>query len=225
MTSKASIDALRARSQTPVVAPAAEVEAVAAFVADLQAAHGQTAVMTKPPKGMAAHQPVAQFIPQPVPEAKESYSHEAMVRLMIANPTFTHGQLAGHFGRPAAWMSAVLASDAFQNTLDNSRHLILDPALTATLDERFRAVAIRSVHVLSERLNNPAVADLVVLKSAEIAIKALGVGILPAPATPAAAVAEKSIAEKLLEAMDARDQRRTVPNAADASDITDVEAK
>lgn len=235
MTSKASIDALRSNvkaestpqttSASPAAVPASEVEAVAAFVADLQAAHGQTAVATKPPRGMTtpAITPPSTAL---VPEAKESYSHEAMVRLMVANPSFTHAQLAGHFGRPAVWMSAVLASEAFQQVLDLQRHLVADPALTASLDERFRAVAIRSVTVLGERLNNPAVADLVVLKAAEIAVKALGVGILPAPVVVEAPKQELSVAEKLLAAMDKMDEQRTLKSSmrdvTDAANVSEV---
>lgn len=209
MTSKASIDALRAQEQ----------EQLQSFVSDLQAQHNEAALPTKAKKQVL---PVAAASSSAlVPAAKESYSHEAMVALMVANPHFSHAQLAGHFGRPAVWMSAVLASAAFQDVLDGSRHLIADPSLTASLDERFKALAIRSVTVIGERLNNPAVADLVVLKAAEIGIKALGVGILPPPAAlPAPVAAEKSIAEKLLEALDARDSRRTVLNGGDIQDVT-----
>jgi hypothetical protein len=163
-----------------------------------------------------------QLVPEApqLPVAKASYTHEAMVALMVENPNYSHGQLASHFGRPASWFSAVLASEAFQQVLDSRRHEVADPSLTATMEERFRALALRSVTVLQEKLNSSGVSDLVVLKAAEIGVKALGMGQrapeLPAPVTNNSS--SESVAEKLLAAMDARDRQRTV-------DVETVEVK
>lgn len=147
-----------------------------------------------------------------LPTAKATYTHHAMVELMVENPSYTHGQLAAHFGRPASWFSAVLASEAFQQVLDLRRHEVADPSLTATMEERFRALAFRSVTVLQEKLSSSGVSDLVVLKAAEIGVKALGMG-QRAPeqiAAPANTSSSETVAEKLLAAMDARDRARTV---------------
>lgn len=158
----------------------------------------------------------------PVPAAKAYYSHEAMVELMIAHPTYSHGQLAGHFGRPAQWMASVLASDAFQQVLDGRRSEVNDPSLTATIEERFRALALRSVHILQDQLSNPKVNEFVVLKAAELGVKALGIGQRQPDVPPAPKLENSSqtVADKLLAAMTKMDERRTVD--AEIVEVRDV---
>ena len=112
------------------------------------------------------------------------FSNEAMIALMLEHPEYSHSQLAKAFGRPASWLSVVLASDSFQAALDPYRGQIADPSLTASLQERFRALAIRTSSVLLERMNNPAAADLLVLKSVEVSVKALGMGNAHSPQAP-----------------------------------------
>lgn len=154
------------------------------------------------------------------------YSHAAMVQLMIDHPEYTHGQLAQAFGRPPSWMSTVLASEQFQSVLDTRRHEVADPSLTATMEERFRALALRATTVLQEKLNSPGVNDLVVLKAAEIGVKALGLGQRPVdpPALPAPVNSSQSAAEKILAAMDALDARRQAAKD-EAIDVTAVEVE
>lgn len=152
----------------------------------------------------------------PVPVAKARYSHEAMVDLMVEQPSWTHAQLAGHFGRPASWLSSVLASDAFQQVLELRRHEVADPSLTATMEERFRALAMRSTTVLQEKLNSAGVADATVIAAVQVATKALGLGMKPQEPLqlPAPGTSSETVAEKLLRTMDeldkARESRRTV---------------
>ena len=148
--------------------------------------------------------------PLPIIASKRAYTPEAMVQLMVENPSWSHAMLAAAFGRQPSWTSAVLASDAFQQALDSRRHEVADPTLSATMDERFRGLAIRAATVLQEKLNSASVNDLVVLKAAELGIKALGMGNkqpeqaqLPGPQN-----SSQSVADKLLAAMDARDQAR-----------------
>ena len=140
------------------------------------------------------------------------YSPGLMVQLMIDNPNWSHAQLAQFFGRLPSWTSAVLASDAFQTALDSRRHEVADPSLSATMEERFRGLAIRAAIVLQEKLNTTGVNDLTVLKAAELGIKALGLGQKQpeAPQLPGPQNASQTVAEKLLAAMEARDQARTV---------------
>jgi hypothetical protein len=154
------------------------------------------------------------------PVGSVPYTPERMVQLMVEQPGLTHAQLAMFFGRQPSWTSAVLASDAFQTALDLRRHEVADPALSATMEERFRGLAIRAATVLQEKLNTANVNDLTVLKAAEIGIKALGLG-QKAPEPPkleAPQNSSQSVAEKLLAAMEARDRTRTV-------DVETVEVK
>lgn len=148
------------------------------------------------------------------------YSHEAMVELMVAHPDWTHAEFAAAFGRKPSWFASVLASEGFQQALDPHRHRIADPSLTATLDERMRALALQSLSVLQTKLEGKEVLDLTVLKAVEIGTKALGMGQAQAlPAPTAAPVGVDSLAERLVSALER--QRRNIP----AADVVDVTAK
>lgn len=104
------------------------------------------------------------------------YSHAGMIQLIIDNPTWSHKQYAKHFGYTPGWFASVIASDNFQTLLDLRRDEVADPSLTATLEERFRALTLRSLTVLQTLLDNPKVDDATVIKAAEIGVKALGLG-------------------------------------------------
>lgn len=150
------------------------------------------------------------------------YSHDAMIRLMIEHPDWTHEQFARAFGRRPSWFASVLASDDFQRALDPHRHLIADPSLTASLDERMRALALQSLSVLHTKLEGKEVLDLTVLKAVEIGTKALGMGQAAAlPAPVAAPVGVESLAERLVSALEK--QRRNSPLRA--ADVVDVHSR
>ena len=155
-------------------------------------------------------------------ELVHSYTPERMVQMMIDHPDWDHAALAKAFGRLPSWTSAVLASDAFQQALDGRRHEVADPSLSATMEERFKGLAIQAATVLAQKLNSPGVNDLVVLKAAELGIKALGLGQkAPEPSqVPRLENSSQSVAEKLLAAMDARDRARTVD--VETVEITEV---
>lgn len=182
---------------------------------------------SKPPKGIAAPKaPVPQELsvldsPLLPVVGRAGYSHQAMVDLMVLRPDYNHTQLCAHFGRPASWLSSVLASETFQQTLDAHRHEVADPALTATLGERFRALAIRTSNMMMTKMDGDEVTDFMVLKAGEIAIKALGMGQKPVEAPPPPALPSAptmSLAEKLLAAMDQHTAKQTVD--VDVTDIT-----
>lgn len=153
------------------------------------------------------------------PVGRACYTPGTMVQLMLERPDYSHAMLCAHFERPASWMAAVLASESFQQALDPYRHLIVDPTLTATLQERYKALAIRTSNVMMQKMDDDKVTDFMVLKSGEIAMKALGMGTkteaAPPPATAPAAT--DSLAERLMAALDRRDSARTI-NAIDDAD-------
>ena len=109
---------------------------------------------------------------------KIRYTHDAMVDLIVANPRITQGELAAQFGYTQAWVSLVMSSDAFRERLAARREELVDPAIRASLEERFRAVVTRSLEVLQEKLSAPvsAVPDNLALRAAELGAKALGLG-------------------------------------------------
>lgn len=107
---------------------------------------------------------------------KLSYSHEALIDLIVANPWMDQNALAAKFGYTPGWISRIIGSDAFQAKLASRREEIVDPAIKATIEERFRALVVLSLERLHEELAKPAVNPQVALKAAELGAKALGLG-------------------------------------------------
>lgn len=107
--------------------------------------------------------------------ARVSYSHDAMIDLIITNPALSQGDIAKHFGYTQAWLSRVMNSDAFLARLAARKMEIVDPTLVATVDEKLRALASKSLDVVLDKLTLTNSAELGV-KALEIATKALGYG-------------------------------------------------
>lgn len=110
--------------------------------------------------------------------AKVRYSHDAMIDMIIAEPWVSQNRLAEVFGYTPAWVSLVMSSDAFKERLAARKAEVVDPTLTATLEERFKALVTRSVEVLQEKLAAPAsvVPDQLALRAMELGAKSLGLG-------------------------------------------------
>ena len=110
--------------------------------------------------------------------AKVSYTHDGMIDTIIANPMISQGQLAAHYGYSQSWICQVMASDAFQARMATRREEVLDPVIRASVEERFKALVIRSQEILLEKLALPAqqVPDNLVLRTVEVASRALGYG-------------------------------------------------
>lgn len=122
--------------------------------------------------------------------AKVSYSHDAMIDMLIANPRISQGELANYFGYTQPWISLVMSSDAFKARLAARREELIDPAIRLSIEERFHAVVTRSQEVLLAKLSQPAnqVSDNLALRAMELGAKALGLGTgqQAAPSVPAA---------------------------------------
>lgn len=113
---------------------------------------------------------------------KVSYSHEAMIDILIHEPTITQNELAKRFGYSVSWISIVMGSDAFQAALAKRRDDLLNPEIIASLEERFRGLATQSLQVIAEKLEKTSNTDLAI-KALEISSKALGFGARTAPTT------------------------------------------
>lgn len=92
---------------------------------------------------------------QPLP-----YTHEAMVDLIIQDPTVKPEELAELFGRSRAWITKVLSSDSFQARLADRKATLIDPTLAATLNERVTSVTMHALDVLSQKLDKEESASL-----------------------------------------------------------------
>lgn len=107
--------------------------------------------------------------------ARVSYTHDAMIDLILANPMVTQGGIAHHFGYTQAWVSRVMNSDAFLARLAERKTELVDPSLVASIDEKLRALASKSLDVVLEKLTVAPTAELG-LKALEATTKALGYG-------------------------------------------------
>ena len=107
---------------------------------------------------------------------KISYTHADLIDFIIANPTLSQGQLAARYGYTQGWLSNIMASDAWQAAMAARRDEIVDPALKATMQERFAGMAILSLQRLQQKLEAPQVSDAVVLRAVELGARAMGIG-------------------------------------------------
>lgn len=149
---------------------------------------------------------------------KMRYSHKAMADMLVANPWMSQNELAVIFGRSHAWVSTIVCSDAFQALLASRREELVDPELRLSLEERFRAVATKSLQVLQEKLSRPTaeVADNLVLRAVELSAKGLGIGgNAPPPPPPDPAEYLPAVAERLMRLQG----RMPVPDVSDAKVI------
>lgn len=103
------------------------------------------------------------------------YTHDAMIDLIIQNPMVSQGEIAGHFGYTQAWVSRILNSDAFQARLAERRTELIDPTIVATIEEKLRALASKSLDVVMDKLTVTPTGDMA-LKALDITTKALGFG-------------------------------------------------
>ena len=128
-----------------------------------------------------------------------SYTHDALIDLIIEQPGMDQNHLAAHFGYTASWISNILASDAFKARLAARREEIIDPEIRATVKERMEALLVRSVTVLMTKLENSQVSDNLALRAAELGAKSLGLGVAAPPAAPDTGVDRlANLAERLI---------------------------
>ena len=103
------------------------------------------------------------------------YTHEAMIDVILANPSIKQNELAATFDRSVPWISRIIGSDSFQAALAKRREDITDPFLVATIEERFRGLAFQSLEIITEKLETSKNSDLA-LKALDVSVKALGFG-------------------------------------------------
>ena len=72
--------------------------------------------------------------------ARVKFSHDAMIDVIIANPTVSQGEIAKHFGYTQAWVSRIMNSDAFLARLALRKEDLVDPSIALSIDEKLRAV-------------------------------------------------------------------------------------
>jgi hypothetical protein len=109
---------------------------------------------------------------------KVSYTHDAMIDAMIMNPTITNVDLGKMFGYGSTWVSRIRWSEAFQKRLRERQDELTDPELRMTVNERIRAMVVKTLDVLEYKLSQDPdeVSEFVLVKALEIGSKGLGLG-------------------------------------------------
>lgn len=146
--------------------------------ADLDALLAQAAASPLPEglRTIAAPVPARADAPHMHGIRKVRYTHDAMIDMILQSPWISQNELAAAFGYTAAWVSLVIASDAFQARLAERREEVLDPAIRATIEERFKGLVTQSIEVLGRKLENPNIDTEVALEIMNGAARALGYG-------------------------------------------------
>jgi hypothetical protein len=139
------------------------------------------AFASAPSSSVEAPPPPAQRAPTMGNIQKVRYNHDHLIDLIIANPGITQNELAAIVKYTPAWVSNIMASDAFQARLAERRKEVIDPVLVATCEERARALFCRAQEVLMEKLDKPVVSDQAALRAFELGAKAIGLGGNAAP--------------------------------------------
>lgn len=102
---------------------------------------------------------------------KVRYTHDAMIDQIIANPGVSEIELGELFGYSKQWVSRLMCSDAFQARLALRKEEIIDPKLTASVEERLRGAAMKSLEIIMDNLEaSPSLGTA--LKVAELTLKA-----------------------------------------------------
>lgn len=158
---------------------------------------------------------------------KISYTHQAMIDLIVAKPWLAQGELAAHFGYTPGWISNILASDAFQEQLAKRKEELEDPILKASIEERMKALTIQSISVLQKKLEQTEVSADVALKALELGSKGLGLGGNAPQAAPQPALVESRLRLLAGNLQQLRSQVYQQPSEGDvyAAEITVTETR
>lgn len=110
--------------------------------------------------------------------ARINYSHDGMIDLIIADPGISQNEIAAHFHYSAAWVSRVMSSDAFQARMAERTAQLVDPTLRLTVEQRFKALMLRSLEIIMEKLEGPTaqVPAQLAIKALEVSARCAGYG-------------------------------------------------
>jgi hypothetical protein len=99
---------------------------------------------------------------------KINWSHEAMIDLILAEPSVTNKELAAVFDYSEAWIGHIRKSDSFQARFAERKAVVVDPAIKRRLEDRLDQIAHKAVDIALGKLDSPDV-------SAATALDALGI--------------------------------------------------
>lgn len=83
------------------------------------------------------------------------YPHEEIIDQILVNPMITQRELARRVGRSEYWMSCIVNSDAFKQRLSERKEELVDPLITASIEQRLTAVAEMALDRLMDEIERP----------------------------------------------------------------------
>jgi hypothetical protein len=83
------------------------------------------------------------------------YTHDAIIDEILLFPSISQGELSRRFGYTQAWISIIVNSDAFKERLAERKGELIDPKITATIEERLDSVARVALDKLMDKLEAP----------------------------------------------------------------------
>ena len=105
-----------------------------------------------------------------------SYTHDAMIDLVLQNPMLSQNEIAAHFGYTPTWVSIIFNSDAFQSRLAARKEEIVDPLVRAQVEEAIKGLVTRSIEILREKLDSPNTSTDLALEVFKASTRAAGYG-------------------------------------------------
>lgn len=206
--------------------PAETSAEVTAELDKLIASSTITQVTNLSPKAKARQELFGQTPAVLVPLAeRKGYTNEELVQWILDHPGCTHAEIGAAYGRTAGWFSTVLVTDDFQEALAPARAAIRDPSITATMEQRFAGLLVRSVDVLQVKLSGANPDASLVMEAAKLGVRALGLGNAgrDAPAQSAPQSLE-SLADRLTGLITNRTKGSGIGSVPQAT-VIDVQAK
>lgn len=83
-------------------------------------------------------------------------THDAIIDFILANPRASQKQIADAFHYTPGAIRIIMGSDSFQARYLKRQGAIVDPLVTATVEERLRGIANKAAEIVSDRLDtNP----------------------------------------------------------------------
>jgi hypothetical protein len=125
--------------------------------------------------GPPANKSLEELLPSRSVVKRISYTHDAMIDLIIADPLISQGQLARHFGYTEGWVSQVFNSDNFRERLAERKGEVVDPVLKMSIEEKLRGLVDKSIEVLMKKLVE-APNGALAIKALDSGSRALGYG-------------------------------------------------
>jgi hypothetical protein len=84
--------------------------------------------------------------------SKQFITHDAIIDFVLANPRSTNDEIAKAFGYSVGGIRVILTSDSFRSRYEKRRTDLVDPIVTATLENRLNALAQKSAEIVAEQL-------------------------------------------------------------------------